>query len=642
MQWVEGPTLARAIAERGAFPHLRVVTLAGKLASAVEALHGAGVLHRDIKPQNILLSEDHEPHLTDFGLVRLLGRTGMTRDGIFVGTPDYASPEQARTLPLDERSDIYSLGLVIFEMAVGKRPFKGGSSREILEMHQNSRPPVAGGASPVDPGGSVQPDSPLLGKGSRGTIPKCGRPAGGPGASVVPGVDEDMKNSITGGVVILLAGLFFGGSLVFAQTDSEVIQVASSSISPLPEPEAWPWAELLSGLADDATAAFSNPAGLTQFVKMEVSLEGRQTDFTHEFNDRGHAFEDPTGIGVDTVAGLQTATTSSPVLGASFFSFVYPHKRWAIAGYRHELANFETEIQTQGAFIFRSDINFTTRLFPAIGDLDLEIVAHGVSGAFSISDQFSVGLGVAFYEFEIDSLIRRFSVPFPNPSFPDTTPGGAFGPPDYSDSNLAGFEEQIGNDEETAFNVGFLWAIGEFWSLGGTYRQGPEFGFTNVATNSVGDSLERSARFSVPDVLGLGVAFGPTDALKVSFEYDRVEYSDLTEDPTVVLEPGCGYALSVDDADEFHLGFEYLFHSKKYTTAVRLGGWYDPDHTVAFRGNINSVCEQVASVRFPGGEDSLHYAAGLGLVLGKGFKIDAAVDLSDRVDTFSISAVVNF
>ena len=107
-----------------------------------EALHGAGVLHRDIKPQNILLDAEDEPHLTDFGLVRLLGRTGVTRDGIFLGTPDYASPEQARMQPLDEKSDIYSLGLVIFEMATGRKPFVVDSSRKVLDMHKNSPAPI--------------------------------------------------------------------------------------------------------------------------------------------------------------------------------------------------------------------------------------------------------------------------------------------------------------------------------------------------------------------------------------------------------------------------------------------------------------------------------------------------------------------
>jgi serine/threonine-protein kinase len=140
MQWVEGPTLAQFISDRGALSPTLAVTVARKLAAAVEALHGAGVLHRDIKPQNILLNDD-EPLLTDFGLVRLLGRTGMTRTGVFLGTPDYASPEQAKMLPLDEKSDIYALGLVIFEMATGRRAFTGRSTREILEMHKNDPPP---------------------------------------------------------------------------------------------------------------------------------------------------------------------------------------------------------------------------------------------------------------------------------------------------------------------------------------------------------------------------------------------------------------------------------------------------------------------------------------------------------------------
>lgn len=150
MKWIEGLTLARMIARDGALPIPRVIELSGKIASALEAAHARKIIHRDIKPHNILIDQGGEPYLLDFGLARLLSSPGMTRSGVFIGTPDYASPEQANAFPPDERSDLYSLGVVMYEMATGRRPF-AGSGREVLDLHRS--------ASPPDPAG-IRPDLP--------------------------------------------------------------------------------------------------------------------------------------------------------------------------------------------------------------------------------------------------------------------------------------------------------------------------------------------------------------------------------------------------------------------------------------------------------------------------------------------------
>jgi hypothetical protein len=152
MQWVRGGTLADVISDRGALPISEVLALATKVASALEAAHDRKVLHRDIKPGNILVGEDGEPHLADFGLARLIGEHGLTQHGVFVGTPHYCSPEQVALQDLDERSDIYSLGLVIFEMATGKRPFQANTVAEILALQKNAQPPDPTTISPTIPG----------------------------------------------------------------------------------------------------------------------------------------------------------------------------------------------------------------------------------------------------------------------------------------------------------------------------------------------------------------------------------------------------------------------------------------------------------------------------------------------------------
>ena len=90
----------------------------------------------------MLLDSRGVPFLADFGLARLLDAPGMTESGIFLGTPDYTSPEQARRQPSDERSDIYSLGIVLFEMTTGKRPFMADSREKVLHLHATATPPL--------------------------------------------------------------------------------------------------------------------------------------------------------------------------------------------------------------------------------------------------------------------------------------------------------------------------------------------------------------------------------------------------------------------------------------------------------------------------------------------------------------------
>jgi hypothetical protein len=152
MQWIKGGTLADIIAERGALPTSEVLALAIKLSSALAAAHSHNILHRDIKPGNILVNEEGEPHLADFGLARLIGDRGLTQHGVFVGTPHYCSPEQVALEELDERSDIYTLGLVIFEMATGRRPFEAETVAEILAMQRGTPPPDPSSISPRIPG----------------------------------------------------------------------------------------------------------------------------------------------------------------------------------------------------------------------------------------------------------------------------------------------------------------------------------------------------------------------------------------------------------------------------------------------------------------------------------------------------------
>jgi predicted transcriptional regulator len=151
MQWIKGATLAELITDRAPLPLETVLGVSSKLASALAAAHGRAILHRDIKPSNILLGDDGEPYLADFGLARLIGEHGITSHGLFVGTPHYASPEQVALEPLDERSDLYSFGVVLFEMATGRRPFAAATVQEMLDMQRSAPPPDPRSITPSVP-----------------------------------------------------------------------------------------------------------------------------------------------------------------------------------------------------------------------------------------------------------------------------------------------------------------------------------------------------------------------------------------------------------------------------------------------------------------------------------------------------------
>jgi eukaryotic-like serine/threonine-protein kinase len=135
MEYVKGITLKQLIRQRGMLPVRIGVQVGKQICSALDAAHEKGVVHRDMKPQNVLLESTGDVKIMDFGIARLSDMKGMTTTGMIMGTPDYMSPEQAQGFNLDARTDIYSTGVVLYEVFTGKLPFVADSPLAVLNKH---------------------------------------------------------------------------------------------------------------------------------------------------------------------------------------------------------------------------------------------------------------------------------------------------------------------------------------------------------------------------------------------------------------------------------------------------------------------------------------------------------------------------
>ncbi len=141
MEFVEGEPLSAIIRDEGPQSPRRTAMVVGQCAEALQAAHEAGVIHRDVKPANIMVRPDGVVKLTDFGIARATDAAPMTRTGEVMGTAQYISPEQAMGRPVSPKSDIYSLGVVAHELLTGRRPFDDGSPVATAMAHVHKPPP---------------------------------------------------------------------------------------------------------------------------------------------------------------------------------------------------------------------------------------------------------------------------------------------------------------------------------------------------------------------------------------------------------------------------------------------------------------------------------------------------------------------
>jgi long-chain fatty acid transport protein len=398
-----------------------------------------------------------------------------------------------------------------------------------------------------------------------------------------------------------------------------------------------------AGLADDATAAFTNPAGLMQLLKPEASIEIRYRRGETPYLTAGRLSGTPTGIGIDTIAGPVYANSIDATTVPSYLSFVYPTKRWAIAGYRHSLIDIDAGFQAQGVFqqvpgVEDPDPELgTIRELPLDAVRQITIVNYGFAAAFRVNDKFTIGGGLSVYDFSIDSRFSRFLFQTGIEGQP-----AIFSPPDYSNEQSRNVQQ--GDDMGVGGSVGIQWAATTKLQIGAVVRRGPGFDFTAAQVNPISKLDSQSGTFKVPDAFSVGLKYRASEPFTVAMDYSFVKYSQL-EDDYVHIQAGASQIeqFQIDDANEFHFGAEYQWLSAKVAPSVRGGLWFDPNHSINYIPNGKSpLADERFAAYFASGKDLWHYTFGGGAALSRRFEANVGVDLSSRTRVVSASAVVRF
>ena len=142
MEYVPGEDLKNFMKRSKKLSTLTAVSLAKQVCEGLAEAHRLGVVHRDLKPQNIMIDRDGNARIMDFGIARMMSASGLTEEGAIIGTPDYMSPEQVDGEEADHRADLYSLGVILYEMATGRLPFKGTSAMSVALKHKTDIPAI--------------------------------------------------------------------------------------------------------------------------------------------------------------------------------------------------------------------------------------------------------------------------------------------------------------------------------------------------------------------------------------------------------------------------------------------------------------------------------------------------------------------
>jgi long-chain fatty acid transport protein len=453
-------------------------------------------------------------------------------------------------------------------------------------------------------------------------------------------------------VRLLLVLMMFVASPGLAQSNDEINSAIQFNLS-TPGARSLAMGGTFLALADDATAAYTNPAGLTHLLigGAEASMEFRAWRFESDFVSGGRFSGSASRIGIDTTSDLTRSGIEQRTRGMSFASFGYVLPGGlAIAGFSHQAVDFKGALERQAIFFDAS------RIQPVRSRTSIDLGSTGLAAAYDFAfdeDErrgLSVGASFSYFDFRLSSLTERFGVAdLTLDAERDRSTGGFYGPADFLLDNLHTRQTHEGDDDGWGVGLGLLWRVdrAERWSIGAVYRSGPDFdlltGFqfgpaagTDLDGTTV-EILSGPAVFKTPSVWGIGVAFRPLENLRVAVDYDRVRYSLMSREiKNILLAAEDTTDFSISDANEVHVGGEYIVRllDSGLTAAIRLGTWYETEHRLRYDGNDKRL-----QARFQPGEGELHAAAGFGLVVRESFQVDFGVDLSDSVQTTSLSIV---
>jgi serine/threonine protein kinase len=290
-EYVEGENLKALVEREAPLPERDAVELALQVADGLSFAHANGLVHRDVKPQNVLLTEDGRAKVTDFGIARSIDvHQGLTQTGTVMGTSDYISPEQARGGPVDACSDIYSLGAVLYELLTGEVPFQGDNFVSVALRHINEPPP------------SVRERRPELSPRIDAAIRKA-----------MAKDPDDRFETMEAFAAELRAALTEPDGASAGPLDQTLVVPGPRrrQRAPMERPSVWPLILLLAGLAVLAgifAAVFALTGSPTKFSSAVDKATGRSTNTSKPVRLTGLSGYDPYGTGGEHDADAKLAT----------------------------------------------------------------------------------------------------------------------------------------------------------------------------------------------------------------------------------------------------------------------------------------------------------------------------------------------
>ncbi|MEO1368138.1 MAG: outer membrane protein transport protein, partial [Acidobacteriota bacterium] len=403
-----------------------------------------------------------------------------------------------------------------------------------------------------------------------------------------------------------------------------------------------------TALADDATAAEANPAGLTKLSRPEVSIHGRHTSYDIETLDinavtsldllnraRNLRGDVRPGTTIGNAFATGTRVRYDPeVTEASFASYVKPMGDYTFSVYYQRSADFRGEDRFEAFDDSRLDF------YRARQELDFLLDTVGVSAAFKAGDMLSIGFSVRFSELSVEAF-QDLTIEYRSDAEFAALDAGA----SLADVRALGIvDEQVlrqtfdDTDTDITFNVGLLFNPEGRFSVGLVYKDGGSFeiigdsqDFGCVEVDAApdfrcppGGDMRTAVNYKVPDFLGLGFAWRLSDRFRLAADANWISFSDLDIAPAPNPNQGPGVAgqfETIDDEIALHFGLEYIAFLGTTPLTLRAGVYTDPD-----RDGITSI-----------DSDETNYTFGIGTVLMESFQIDLAAQTSDRAQSGILS-----